>query len=487
MREVIRRIAVGAFWLAAWALLAQGIGNSLILPSPTQTLAAFAVLLGDATFVPRLLSSQLHVMGGFFLGAVSGVLFGWLAATNDMLSRLMALPVQVMRAIPVASFVVFALFILPSAHLSLFIVFVLVFPLVYQNALDGRRTVDASLLEMARTFRVPLSRRLRGVLLPSVLPFLSAAFQTASGLAWKGGVAAEMIALAGNSVGEALFQSKITLDMPALFAWTGVILMISLLNTKLVLFLWNGAAHRLMRIHPIRRKRHSEGEKNASCDDQNRISFAQKEKTPLVQLRDVCVSFSQKPVLQDVTATLFAQDRVRLCGPSGVGKTTLLRVIAAVKTPDGGSIQYAPFTKPRCNILFQENRLLESHSVRENLRFVGLDEETIADGLSSLSLLDVADQVVSTLSGGMKRRLALLRALLSPGDLLLLDEPFVGLDEALRKKTADAIVKRSKGFSALVVCDHVLEGDDLVEQMLAPTAFWHLNDDGRLWYDIRQV
>lgn len=486
MREPIKRTMVWGFWLVVWAVVAHGIHNPLILPSPGQTLAALGSLVVDPTFFARIATSQLHILGGFVLGAALGVFLGWMAAIHAALSRLLALPVQMMRAIPVASFVVFALFLLPSAHLSLFIVFLLVFPLVYQNTVEGRQAVDASLVEMADTFHVPFSRRLRGIVLPSILPFLSAALRTASGLAWKGGVAAEMIALSGHSLGEALFQSKITLDMPALFAWTVIILLLSLLNTTLLLALWNGAAHRLMRIRPICRKRDLQDQQDTSLSTHNRNSFGQEEKTPLVRLQKVSVSFSQKPVLQDVSATLFTHDRIHIRGSSGVGKTTLLRVMAAAKVPDEGKVVYSFGSVPRCSILFQENRLLEGHSVRENLRFVGLDEMTIEEGLSSLALLDAAEQPVSTLSGGMKRRLALLRALLSSGDLLLLDEPFVGLDEALRRKAAEEIVRRSDRFSALVVCDHVLGGDELAEEMLAITAVWHLHDDGHLC-DIRQV
>lgn len=486
MRAKVKEAGIGLFWLLLWELLARSIGNALVLPTPFQTLTALGDLMAEPTFFSRIVTSQLHVLGGFLLAAALGSALGWIAAENTILSQFLAVPVQGMRAIPVACFVVFALFLLPSAHLALLVVFLLVFPLVYQNAWDGRRAVDDSLLTVARCFHVPFSRRFRGVLLPGVVPFLSAAFQTASGLAWKGGVAAEMIAFSANSVGDALFQSKILLDMPALFAWTAVILFISYANTVVLLFLWKKTANRLMRIGVIRRQSYAPEERTSGFADHPH-SLAEKEKTMLFALQHVGVSFAGKAVLQDISTALFAKERVQISGPSGRGKTTLLNVIAAEKEPDEGRLVYGADPALRCSIVFQENRLLEQHSVRENLRFVGLSETQIEEGLAALELLDAADKMTSTLSGGMKRRLALLRALLSPGDLLLLDEPFTGLDEALRKKTADYIFQCSERFSALLVCDPILDGEEEVRRRLGITAVWHIQDDGSLWCDARQV
>ena len=109
------------------------------------------------------------------------------------------------------------------------------FPVVYRNVLEGIRGTSRELLEMARVFRIPLSRRLRGVDLPQVLPYFRAAADTALGLSWKAGTAAEVIGLCSGTIGERLYTAKVYFQTADLFAWTAVIVLLSILFEGLFL------------------------------------------------------------------------------------------------------------------------------------------------------------------------------------------------------------------------------------------------------------
>lgn len=137
--------------------------------------------------------------------------------------------------------------------------------------------------------------------------------------------------------------------------------------------------------------------------------------------------------------------RLALTGVSGSGKTTLLRMILGLEKPDAGQIING-FQKMSC--VFQENRLLEERSAMENLSFVGCDS-----GENILRTFDISDlhTPVKYFSGGMKRRVALARAVAYGGDFLLLDEPFQGLDDALRRRCADLL---ASSFSTILVVTH---------------------------------
>ena len=111
----------------------------------------------------------------------------------------------------------------------------MVFPPVYLNVLSGIGSADRQLLEMAKVFRVPFGRRLRGVYLPAVLPHFRAAASLGLGLCWKSGVAAEVIGLPALSIGEALYNAKVYFLTPDLFAWTAVIVAVSVAFEKLFL------------------------------------------------------------------------------------------------------------------------------------------------------------------------------------------------------------------------------------------------------------
>ncbi len=133
------------------------------------------------------------------------------------------------KAIPVASFIILVLIWVPSRNLSIVISFLMVLPVVYTNVLNGIASTDRKLLEMAQVFRVPLSRRIRYIYLSQLLPFLRTGFSLSLGLCWKAGIAAEVIGIPKGSIGEKLYEAKVYLQTADLFAWTLVIVLISVL------------------------------------------------------------------------------------------------------------------------------------------------------------------------------------------------------------------------------------------------------------------
>ena len=139
--------------------------------------------------------------------------------------------------VPVASFIILALVWLNSQSLSLFISALMVFPPVYLNVLEGICRTDRRLLEMARVFRVPFGRRLRGIYLPQVMPYFRTAVSLGLGLCWKAGAAAEIIGLPAGSMGERLYTAKVYFQTADLFAWTVTIVAVSVVFERLFLAL----------------------------------------------------------------------------------------------------------------------------------------------------------------------------------------------------------------------------------------------------------
>ena len=162
-------------------------------------------------------------------------------------------------------------------------------------------------------------------------------------------------------------------------------------------------------------------------------------------------SFGGKPVLRDVCLRLPAGRASCLMAPSGAGKTTLLRILMGLETPDAGAVR--GLEGARFAPVFQEDRLLEALDAAGNIRLVSprLSPGALSDALRRFGLEGCAGQPVRTLSGGMKRRVALLRALLSDGDVLLMDEPFSGLDEATRETVIRETLRLIGGRTALIV------------------------------------
>ena len=154
-----------------------------------------------------------------------------------------------------------------------------------------------------------------------------------------------------------------------------------------------------------------------------------------MELRNICKFYHGRPVLQDVSFTM-ETGVTALWAPSGAGKTTLLRILLGLERPDSGELLG---TGVRWSAVFQEDRLLEGLDALGNLRFaLGTDyeEAKAAAMLTALGLTWETGKPVREWSGGMKRRLALARALLAVSDAVALDEPFTGLDEENRRRAA---------------------------------------------------
>lgn len=233
-REDVRIWAV-AFWLIVWQLASVAIGSDILLVSPITVVVRLLQLATEIAFWKTILFSLVRIAGGFFLAVLSGCLLAVLSACFAKIRDLLQPLVLAVKTVPVASFIILALVWFSSRNLAVFISFLMVFPVIYTNVLNGIRETNHELLEMAAVFEIPLWRRIRYIYVPQVFPYFEAGCTVALGLCWKSGIAAEVIGMPRGSIGERMQQAKVYLDTPDLFAWTLVIVVLSLIFEKLVL------------------------------------------------------------------------------------------------------------------------------------------------------------------------------------------------------------------------------------------------------------
>ena len=241
-----KSILILAFWLGVWEALALLVGKELLLPDPLSVLSRLAALAASGGFWRTAAVS----LGRILLGGVCGIILGTLlAAVTCRFSPVRALLsplLTIARSTPVASFILLVLIWVGRDILPCVIVIVMVAPVVWANVSAGVAGTDPQLLALARVYRFGSWKTLRLVYIPSVTPYFIAACQTALGLSWKAGVAAEVLAVPTLSIGRRLYEAKLYLETADLFAWTVVVVLCSLALEKLL----NAALGRLGRRYP---------------------------------------------------------------------------------------------------------------------------------------------------------------------------------------------------------------------------------------------
>ena len=458
MKKKFRSFIIILIWIALWQLAAEAIPNKIIFVGPWEALQSLSVQIFLPDFWLTIFSSWLRIALGFSGAFLLGILLGSAAGRFSLLREFLEPVVALLQSVPVASFVILALIWIGSENLSVLITFLIVFPVIYRNVLEGIRHVDQKLLEMAQVFRFSPQKKLLYLYRPALMPYLQAGCHIALGMAWKSGIAAEVIGVPAHSIGEKLYMAKIYLSTAELFAWTFVIIIVSKVFEKLFLFLLDLAARDLKGNTDKKIPKASSANaiiwKNSDAPDcKAEDPWATKSFSPEpVQISHLWKSYGTQPVLSDVSLILNPGTVYCLLGPSGCGKTTFLRLIMNLETSGQGSIRRSAGQK--ISTVFQEDRLFEFLSPLKNLRLTcekSVSSSEIQRFLEQFLEADALSKPVAQLSGGMKRRAAIARALAAPSDLIIMDEPFTGLDEATRDRVICLIRKYLCGRTLLLV------------------------------------
>lgn len=235
LRKLPTTLAVLLFWTALWALLARLVGQELLLPSPLRVLEELFSMAGTEAFWLATSRSILRVLAGLLSATVMGVLLAALTEYSALARQLLSPVMTLVKSTPVASFIILALLWLGRDILPAFITALMVLPVVWANVSAGLSGRDRQLLELARVYRLPRRRVLRRITLPSVLPHFRAALRSSLGMGWKAGIAAEVLTVPPHSIGKNIFEAKLYLETPELFAWTLTVILLSLVIERILL------------------------------------------------------------------------------------------------------------------------------------------------------------------------------------------------------------------------------------------------------------
>ena len=428
------------FWLAVWQAASMLDGSGVLLCGPFDALRALGRLVCAQAFWSSVCFSTLRIVAGVLLGYLfAGILAA--ASWRVRAARILLQPALLaIKSTPGACVVVILLIWTGAANVSVITVLLLVVPAIYFALCAGLDHMDAGQRDLFEVFGVRGQRRFFALIWPAVLPYLEAASSTVLGMSWKAGIAAELIGVPTGSIGERIYQAKLLLETPDLFAWTVCVICLSWLFEHGAMALLRGTWPRAARL-ALRASRggaaaHGDGARKARLHAQGLL-----------------IGYGGAPLCEPLSFDLGPSSCLCLQAPSGAGKTTLLRTIACLQRPLGGAVEN---TAREYSMMFQDTRLVEDLDALDNILlfarpgFVSDDARGLA---CELLPEDVLSRPVRELSGGQRRRVELARAFAAPGELVLLDEPFSGLDVQAHS-CACAFVKRHGAGRLVILSTH---------------------------------
>lgn len=224
------------FWVAVWWGIALIVNREVLIPTPDRVAVRLYELFFTGTFHKSIALSVLRITAGFAAAVLLGTVSGALSAKIGLFDTLISPLLSVIKATPVASFIILALVWLNKEFIPVFISFLMVFPVIHGNIKAGVMSTDRKLLEMAQVFSLKKTTVLLKIYFPAVYPYFAAGVKTCLGLAWKAGVASEVLCFPAFSIGKMLYGAKVYLETVDLFAWTLTVIVISVIIEKL--FMW---------------------------------------------------------------------------------------------------------------------------------------------------------------------------------------------------------------------------------------------------------
>lgn len=416
--------------LLVWQLMALYVGKPELIPSVPGLIETLFELLKTAAFYQHISTTLLRGLVGMLISLACAFASASLFARYKLIYELCRPLLTIMRSVPVISFILLALIFLNPEGIPLMIAFLTMFPLLTENLTEGLSKLRPGLSQMAVLFRINCRNRLMQIVYPQVKPFLFSGLASAAGFGWRAIIMGEVLSQCTFGIGGEMKRAQNFIAVPELVAWTIMAVLIS--------FLFDKGISKLATVRwPV-----------SFCTD-NKEVMQYKGPASSVMLSDVTFRYTKMEVLSHFSYTFKSGIIYGIKAPSGTGKTTLLNVISGSLKPSSGEISYKG--KQNFSAVFQEPELLPQLTVSENvslpLTSVYDKAHAICHSAEALKLVEMdsfAGKYPNELSYGQQQRVALARALAYPSNIMLLDEPFKGLDKDLTFRIINRIIAGQK-------------------------------------------
>lgn len=423
------------FLLLLWQLAASYINQPALMPSVPDLLKTLFQLFSTETFYLNIFATIFRGISGILISLVFALLSAFLFARYKLLYELFSPVLTVMRSVPVISFILLALIFLNPESIPLMIAFLTMYPLLTENLTKGIINLRTGLSLMADQFKINRRNKLIQVIYPQLNPFLFSGLASAVGFGWRAIIMGEVLSQCTFGIGGEMKRAQNFIAVPELVAWTIIAVLISFLFDKGIS---NLASLKWKILFG-----------NAGCITDIKPSSP-------IKITNLTFQYAGTDVLSHFSHTFEPGTIYGIKAPSGTGKTTLLNLINGSLKPAGGIIDIG--NNQNLSNVFQEPELLSHLTILQNvclpLASVYNKICSEAKALEALKLVEMemlAERYPEELSYGQQQRAALARALAFPSTVMLLDEPFKGLDKTLTIRIIEQISARQLKSGQIII------------------------------------
>lgn len=455
--KVNSKIVTCLFWLAIWQAATWLTASKLLLPGPADALLALGGLIRTKKFYMDIGWTAARCIIAMALSFAAGIPAAALSYKSDTARSILSLPVGFFKAVPVMAIIIYVILLAQSDWVAVIVCFFMCFPIVYTNILEGLDAMPSEYLEVGNVYGLSRLERAKYIYAPGLLPQMKAAIGLTVGLSWKAVVAAEVLSIPKYSLGYEMINAKYYLETANLFAYIFVIVVMSMAFEKVINL---GLRH-------IEWKGYEGSKLKRRSSDRTAKTKKAEAPCPAVvntlTAENIVKTFETKSVLDDVNLIFEAGKVTAIMGPSGQGKTTLARIISGLEKADSGKILIGGLEAgeesrvSRTAFLFQEDRLLPWLNIYDNIAIGGGDSEGIKELADQLEIGTELWKLPAELSGGQRHRAALARTFAADAPLMILDEPFRGLDDALKDRIIDRLWERVTTGKTVILITHSAE------------------------------
>lgn len=415
MNKKIRKTLIIIFWIAVWGAIAAIIASPIIFASPFDTLKSLYLEIQKTEFWLTVLLSLTRITVGFFFAFIIGIVLAFSSYKIKIINELLSPLMQLLKSAPIVCFIVLLLVWFGTNTVDIITIILAVTPIYFFATYQACKNHNKLIAKMLKTYKVPARTSWKVFYWPNALPFIHQATQTGIGISWKSGVTAQMIGAVSYTVGAGVYLSKLNLDSALLLVWMFVVIVLSWMCEKLIIWILN-----------ISNKNSIEKEVKRTHQ-----KVFNKSSNPLVEIKNLSIKFD-KVLFENLNLTINKGNKIAYTSETGTGKTTLINEIIKAG-------------KCKFSVVFQEDTLLKSLTALENI--------IIATQNPNAKITLTENRYPEELSGGQKRLVQIERALTADSDVVILDEPFTGLDSGTKNKAINYI-NNNIDDRALVLVTH---------------------------------